>query len=220
MIPESAPRTAPIRVLFVDDHALVTESFRRALERERDIAVVATGATAAEGHELAAALRPDVILMDYLLPDGNGAAATAAILRDFPEARVILLSGSGAVVGHALRAALAAGCVGYLEKTTPLATVVSAVRAVAAGAAILSQDDFGQLIAARGEGGVGTLTAREREILLLVAEGLPNRAIAERLMVNVTTVRKHVQNILTKLRAHSRLEAVAVARRHGLFGNL
>lgn len=214
MTDDAAVDTSPVRVLFVDDHALVTQSFRRALEREDDIVVVATAAGAAAGHEAALAHRPDVILMDYLLPDGNGAAAAASILRDLPETKVILLTGSGP--GNGMRAALSAGCVGYLEKTCGIDAVVSAVRAVANGAAILSYEDFGRLVGANRNERCA-LTPREREILALVAEGLSNQAIAERLVVNVTTVRKHVQNTLTKLHAHSRLEAVAVGRRLGLF---
>ena len=206
----------PIRVLFVDDHALVTDSFCRALERVDDMVMVATAATATAGFDAALAHQPDVILMDYLLPDGDGALATARILEVLPDARVILLTGSDGRTG--LRAAVTAGCVGYLEKTTPIDKVIAAVRLVASGAAIMSREDLARLVRDPAGGPARVLTTREWEILGLVADGLANQAIAAHLTLNVTTVRKHVQNALTKLHAHSRLEAVAIARRIGVLG--
>jgi DNA-binding NarL/FixJ family response regulator len=206
--------STPIRLLFVDDHAMVTDTFCRALDREDDITVIATAATAGDAYDAALAHQPDVILMDYVLPDGNGVTAAARILAELPDSKVILLTGSGA--GHGLRAAVTAGCVGYLDKTGSLDKVISAVRAVASGAVIMSREDLTRLIPDPADSRARALTTREREILGLVADGLPNLAIAEHLTLNVTTVRKHVQNMLTKLHAHSRLEAVAVARRIGV----
>ena len=205
--------STPIRLLFVDDHAMVIDTFCRALDREDDITVIATATTAGDAYDAALAHQPDVILMDYVLPDGNGVTA-ARILAELPDSKVILLTGSGA--GHGLRAAVTAGCVGYLDKTGSLDKVISAVRAVASGAVIMSREDLTRLIPDPADSRARALTTREREILGLVADGLPNLAIAEHLTLNVTTVRKHVQNMLTKLHAHSRLEAVAVARRIGV----
>jgi DNA-binding NarL/FixJ family response regulator len=206
--------STPIRLLFVDDHAMVIDTFCRALDREDDITVIATATTAGDAYDAALAHQPDVILMDYVLPDGNGVTAAARILAELPDSKVILLTGSGA--GHGLRAAVTAGCVGYLDKTGSLDKVISAVRAVASGAVIMSREDLTRLIPDPADSRARALTTREREILGLVADGLPNLAIAEHLTLNVTTVRKHVQNMLTKLHAHSRLEAVAVARRIGV----
>jgi DNA-binding NarL/FixJ family response regulator len=204
-----------IRVLVVDDHEMVAESFRRVLEREDDIEVVAMAVTAAEAFEQAVAHRPDVILMDYLLPDGDGAATTVRIREDLPDVKVVLLTGSD--IEAALPMALRAGCVGYLEKTSALEALAPAVRSAAEGEIVISPPDLTRLVSEPpAEGAVDALTAREHDILTLMAEGLPNQAIADRLTLSVHTVRTHVQTVLAKLGAHSKLEAVAVARRRGL----
>jgi len=202
-----------IRVLLVDDHEMVAESFRRILEAEDDIEVVATASTAAAAFEAAVAHEPDVILMDYLLPDGDGVAATARIKERLPEVRVVLLTGSD--VDAALPGALEAGCVGYLEKTGALDKLAPAVRAAASGEVVISPSDLGR-IATEPRSSVADLTPREREVLGLLADGLSNRDIAGRLFLSVNTVRTHVQRILEKLPAHSKLEAVAIARRRGI----
>ncbi len=207
----------PIRVVLVDDHAMVLEAFRRMLASAADIEVVATAVTAAEAVVAAVEHMPDVVVIDYLLPDDVGAAAAARITATVPSVKVIMLTGSDDP--RALRAALAAGCVGYLEKASSHVRLVDAVRAVAAGGTVISPDDLQRL----HDEGVepqaspsGLLTLREREVLLMMAEGWPNRVIAERLFLSVNTVRSHVQTILEKLDAHSKLEAVTAARRRGL----
>jgi DNA-binding NarL/FixJ family response regulator len=206
---------ARVRVLVVDDHEMVAESFRRVLAAEDDIEVIATASTAAGALEAALTHAPDVVLMDYLLPDGDGVAATARIREQLPDVKVVLLTGSD--VDQALPGALEAGCVGYLEKTSALDKLAPAVRAAASGEVVISAPDLGRLVAKPGsEPRVATLTRREREVLALVAEGLSNQAIAERLTLSVHTVRSHVQSVLEKLPAHSKLEAVAVARRRHL----
>ena len=121
----------PIRVLVVDDHQMVAEGFRRILDAEEDMKAVAVATTVADALEAAITHRPDVVLMDYVLPDGNGVTATTGILARLPATKVVLLTGSGAE--EALPAALAAGCVGYVEKTTALAELVPAVRAAVRG---------------------------------------------------------------------------------------
>jgi DNA-binding NarL/FixJ family response regulator len=204
-----------IRVVIVDDHEMVADSFRRALGAEDDIEVVATVGTAAKAFEAALAYSPDVMLMDYLLPDMDGAAATARIREQVPEVKVVLLTGSA--LDEVLAGALAAGCVGFLEKTSALDKLASAIRAVASGEVLISAPARGGLgRRERATTGPTALTEREREVLALVAEGLSNRAIAERLTVSVHTVRSHVQRVLEKLSAHSKLEAAVVARKRGL----
>ena len=211
--------SARITVLIVDDHALVAESFRVVLSGEPDIDVVAIAGTAAEAVAAATTHRPDVVLMDYVLPDGDGAAAAARVMAVLPDTKVVMLTGSDEPT--ALFAAFEAGCVGYFQKTSDLERLASAVRAAAAGELVVSPADLGLLFEhrRRERGEAATLTPREVEVLRLAAAGLSSRAVAERLGLSLHTVRTHLQNVLTKLGAHSRLEAVAVARKRGLLRN-
>jgi DNA-binding NarL/FixJ family response regulator len=203
-----------ITIVIVDDHAMVAESFKRLLDAQPDIEVVAVAGGMREGTAVIAEVRPDVVLMDYSLPDGDGVAGTIAVREAVPDTKVLLLTGSDRAT--ALQAAIEAGCVGYIEKTAPAETLIQAVRSAAAGDVVLSHRDLGRLMNPRVERRPERLTSREREVLTLVAEGLPNRVVAERLTLSLNTVRTHVQAVLTKLGAHSKLEAVAIARRQGL----
>jgi len=206
---------APITVLIVDDHSMVAESFRRALALEDDLEVVAVAATAAGARVAASTYRPDVVLMDYALPDGDGASTAAALLQERPATKVILVTGSEAA--DAVRAAIEAGCVGYLEKTMALSQLAVAIRAAAAGDTTISPEHLALALrpTAADE---AQLTRREREVLALVATGLSNQAIADRLVLSLHTVRTHVQSILAKLGLHSKLEAATFARDNGLVG--
>jgi DNA-binding NarL/FixJ family response regulator len=203
--------------MLVDDHDMVSQSLRIILELEADIEVVGLAGSVAEAIILAAHCEPDVILMDYYLPDGDGIAATLGIKAERPGVKIILLTGSDDP--DALQRAVDAGCLGYLDKAGPLDDLAAAVRVAAAGHAVISAQDLAQLVpGARGSGGITRLTRREREILHLMAEGLSNQEIAARLVLSVHTVRTHVQTILAKLGGHSKLEAVAIARRRRLLG--
>jgi PAS domain S-box-containing protein len=207
---------AAITVVLVDDHEMLTESFRRELGATGDIEVVAVASTAADG--VAAAMRhaPDVVIMDHHLPDEAGVAAAARIIADRPQARILLLTGSDDL--GVLQAALAAGCIGYLEKTSAFGTLVAAVRATATGEVVISPEHLSRLMLPGSNlpGGTPVLTRRENEVLRVMADGLSNQAIAERLSLSVNTIRNHVQIILDKLDAHSKLEAVVMATRRGL----
>lgn len=202
-----------IRLMLVDDHDMVAQSLRIILEEEPDIQVVAVARSVAEAVEHATNADPDVILMDYYLPDGDGVMATRRIRVDRPEVRIVLLTGSDDP--HALQRAIDAGCVGYLDKAGPLDELAAAVRVAAGGHVVIAAENLGQLLPGRG-GGATALTRREQEILHLIAEGMTNRAIAARLVLSVHTVRTHVQTILSKLGAHSKLEAVAIGKRRRL----
>ena len=207
---------SPVRVLVVDDHDIVSESLRRVLGATGHIDVVGVASTVAQAIALAFETHPDVIIMDYLLPDGNGATAARVILDVLPACKILILSGSDYREG--LVAAVDAGCVGYLEKTVGLDKLVAAVHAAASGEVVLSPDDLRRIAARPKEIGAASsrLTPREREILDLLAEGLANQAIAVRLTLSLNTVRTHVQTVLTKVGAHSKLEAVALATKSGL----
>ena len=199
-----------IRVMLVDDHNMVAQSLRLTLEHEGDIEVVAVANSVVDALDAAVRLKPDVIVMDYYLPDGDGVTAAARIKADQPSVKIILLTGSDDP--DALQRAVDVGCLGYLDKTRPLGELAAAVRVAASGHVVISAEDLSQLVRS-ASGGVTELTKREREMLYLVAEGLTNQAIAERLVLSVHTVRTHVQTILAKLGAHSKLEAVAIAKR-------
>jgi DNA-binding NarL/FixJ family response regulator len=201
--------------MLVDDHQMVAHSLRAILEQEADIDVVAVSGSVAEAMVDVASARPDVILMDYFLADGDGVTATTRIKQDHPEIKVILLTGSDDPL--ALQRAVDAGCVGFLDKAGPLDDLAAAVRVAVAGHVVISAEDLAQLIPGRAKS-PAALTKREREILHLVAEGMTNQAIAAELVLSVHTVRTHVQTVLTKLGAHSKLEAVAIAKRRRLLG--
>lgn len=204
-----------IRLMLIDDHEMVVQSFRLALELHDDIDVIATANTVAEGVATATTELPDVILMDYDLPDGDGISAAARIRQADPNINIVLLTGSDDPI--ALQRAVDAGCLGYLDKTGPLEDLVAAVRIAATGHIVISADALTKIVTNTGRH-VASLTRREREILHLIADGLTNRAIAERLVLSVHTVRTHVQTILAKLGAHSKLEAAAIATRRRLLG--
>jgi DNA-binding NarL/FixJ family response regulator len=204
----------PIRLMLVDDHEMVAHSLRAILEQEADIEVVAVSSSVADALVDVAEARPDVILMDYYLSDGDGVTAAARIKQDHPEIRVILLTGSDDPL--ALQRAVDAGCVGFLDKAGPLDELAAAVRVAAAGHVVIAAQDLAQLLPGRGKS--AALTKRERQILHLVAEGMTNQVIAAELVLSVHTVRTHVQTVLNKLGAHSKLEAVAIAKRRRLLG--
>jgi DNA-binding NarL/FixJ family response regulator len=162
-------------------------------------------------------LRPDVVLMDYGLPDGDGVMATAAIKASQPDVKVIMLTSF--VDEEVLVAAIEAGCSGYVTKHKGAEELTTAVRLAADGEVVVSPDMLARLLPRlrRNHQGLGwDLTPRERQVLELLAHGDSKETIAARLFLSTNTVRNHIQNILTKLGVHSRLEAVAIAAREGL----
>ncbi len=211
----------PIRVLLVDDHQLLTGSLSRVLAAESDIEVVGRAATVAEARELLGD-RLDVVLMDYRLPDGTGADATRAIKQRWPTARVVMLT--ALADDETVLESIQAGADGYLTKDTAVDEVVSAVRSAYAGETLLPRAvivGIAQRVATARDRGperrqVEPLTPRELEVLRALTEGLSTPEICEQLFIAPNTLRTHVQNIMGKLRVHSKLEAVAFALRHGL----
>lgn len=206
-----------VGVLVVDDHEMFSDSVRLALSQEQGLQVVGTATSLAAARAAVATLRPDVVLLDHRLPDGKGAEAITELKALHPEAKVVILT--AAADDGVLVAATEAGCAGLLLKTSSLDELVSAVRVAAAGEILVSPALLGRLLGRlhrERDTAESTLTAREQEILEYVAQGLTNSAIAERLTISVNTVRNHVQNILAKLGAHSKLEALSIAVREGL----
>jgi DNA-binding NarL/FixJ family response regulator len=209
--------TVPITVLLIDDHQMFSDSLTRLLRDDTDIEVVGAAATGEEGLRLASTLVPKVVLVDYQLPDTDGANVAAEIRRRNADTVVLMLT--GATDDRTLLAAIDAGCSGFLTKDRAADEVAAAVRAAVAGEALISPALLARLLSRlqRNSRPVGAdLTEREREVLVLVAEGLANKAIAARLNLSVNTVRGYVQSILNRLDAHSKLEAVATAVRAGL----
>lgn len=206
----------PIRVAIIEDHEMVAEGLAAALAVDPGLVVVGTAGTVGDGIELARYSKPDVVLMDLLLPDGDGASATHAVRAVAPMARVVLITSAS---GHDIIArAIEAGCSGLLSKTEPVASVRGAIHRAAAGEAVFVAEDLFGLVdrLSSGTNPSVVLTDREREVLQLLAQGSTTQGIADTLVLSLHTVRNHVRNVLTKLGAHSRLEAVAVALRQGL----
>ena len=212
-----------IRVLIVDDQNLVRMGFRMLLDAEPGIHVVGEAANGAEGVRIAARERPDVVLMDVRMPGLDGIAATAEVLRVSPDSRVIVLTTFD--LDEYAFGGLRAGASGFLLKDTRPAELLSAVRAVAAGDAAVSPrvtqrmlELFGSRMPEPRESAIGTLTPREREILLAIGEGLTNGEIGERFVLSESTVKTHVGRVLLKLGLRDRVQAVIFAFEHGLVG--
>jgi DNA-binding NarL/FixJ family response regulator len=206
-----------VGVLIVDDHRMFAESLARLLSDEPGIAVLGIAATGAQALEAAAQLRPEVVLIDYQMPGGDGVAVTGDIKRLNPRIMVVMLTGSPE--DRVLLAAIDAGCSGFLTKDRAAAEVADAVRAAAAGEALISPAQLARLLPklSRTHHVIGAdLTDREREILGFLARGWSNKVIAAELFLSVNTVRNYVQSVLTKLGAHSKLEAVSTAVREGI----
>lgn len=175
--------------------------------------------TSAAALEAALTTNPDVVLMDYRLPDGDGVDAARKIKRDRPDTKVVMLTAVSD--DTVLSQAIQAGCSGYLTKDHTVDELILAVRAAYNGEALISPAMLSRLLdrlSDRSRPG-SDLTARETEVLRLLADGRSNQAIAKALDIRLATVRNHVQRVIEKLHAHSKLEAVAVALRLGLIQN-
>ena len=214
MVGEESPAVA---VLIVDDHRMFGESLARLLSDEDGITVLGVATTGGEAAKAIEQLHPRVVLMDYKLPDQDGVTVAAEIKRRDPGVMIVMLTGLGD--DRVLLAAIEAGCSGFLTKDRAAAEVADAVRAAAAGEALISPALLARLLPKlnRTHREIGAdLTEREREILGLLARGMSNRIIAAELFLSLNTIRNHIQSILRKLGSHSKLEAVATAVREGV----
>ncbi|MCS7042478.1 MAG: response regulator transcription factor [Bryobacteraceae bacterium] len=206
-----------IRILLADDHSMVRQGFRRILEAQQDFEIVGEASDGREAVALAEQLRPDVVVMDVAMPGLNGIEATRRIVENSPRTRVLALSmhRDGVYVREILRA----GARGYLLKDAFDADLIAAVRAVARGEGYIAPAVADSVLADYRQhvtDPIDLLTAREREILQLIAEGRTNKEIASMLKLSVYTVDAHRGRIMEKLNLHSAGELVRFAIRKGL----
>jgi len=206
-----------IRVLLADDHALVRAGLVKLLEGAADLEVVGAAADGAEAVAMAAQHRPDVVLMDLSMPGMDGIEATARIMATNAEAQVVVLTSFSD--RERILDALDAGAVGYLLKDTDPEDLLKGVRAAASGHSPVDPRVARAVIGARNErrtGSPGDLSARETEVLRLVAEGLANKLIARRLGISEKTVKGYLTAIFQRLGVTDRTQAALWAQRHGL----
>jgi putative two-component system response regulator len=214
--PDPVPSTAPIRVLIAESRPMFADALVRLLAGSAGISVTGVVPTLAGAVAMIAERGVDVIVLDVDLPEGpGGMPAIQAVRGKAPDAAVILLAGREDE--GLLRRTIDAGGSGIIQRDRAFEDLLPAVAAAAAGASLVPSAKLAALFRRSTDGTAGDLTSREMDVLRLMAEGLSNDAIGGRLGLRVNTVRNHGQRILTKLDAHSKLEAVAVARRRGLF---
>jgi len=220
---EPPPGTFVTRLLLVDDHVLFREGLISLLAPQPDFRVIGQAGSAQEAIITAHTLQPDIILMDFTLPDGTGLEATLAILAERPETKIVFLTVHED--NDALFAAIRAGAVGYLFKNTRSAELLKRLRAVARGEAGISPvvalrilDEFSKTTTSlpQDDPAKVELTSREIEVIRELAQGASNRDIARRLVISENTVKNHVRNVLAKLHLRNRREVVEYAQRHRL----
>jgi len=209
-------------ILLVDDHEIVRAGLRSLLERQEALTIVGAAGNGAEAVRLAAQLQPDVVLMDVSMPEMDGVEATHRLKDVAPEAKVLALT------VHEEEAyffeMLTAGASGYIPKRASPQILLTAISTVARGEIFLHPSVAGSLVQAYLEEGASEvkkriydgLTARQREVLKLIAEGLSNQEIADRLDISIRTVERHRENIMKRLNLHSRAALVKYALRKGL----
>jgi two-component system response regulator NreC len=214
-----------IRVLVVDDHTIMRQLFRRYLEERPDIEVVGDAQNGREAVAATEKLMPDVVLMDQVMPGLNGLEATRQIRKRFPKTRVLILTGY--MEDEQIVGALRAGASGYVVKHADIEELLLGIQAVHRGntyfsSAISEGDAVNQYMwqAKKEDGKTGyeLLTAREREVLQLIAEGYSNQRIAQELYISVKTVEAHKAHIMSKLHARNRTDLIRYALRKGLVG--
>jgi DNA-binding NarL/FixJ family response regulator len=205
-----------IRILLVDDHDLLRSALRSRLERELDIDVVGEASTADDAVAKSRRLKPDIVLLDLLMPRRSGADAIPDLLRVSPETRVIVVSSQA--VASSVRRALAAGASGYLPKSSSDRELLAAIRKVASGSGYVEPGLGAELVVPRQTPALEPLSERERDVLQLLALGHTNQEIGKQLYISVRTVDTHRAHIMMKLGLESRAELVMFALANGVIG--
>jgi DNA-binding NarL/FixJ family response regulator len=205
-----------IRILLVDDHDLLRSALRSRLERELDIDVVGEASTADDAVAKSRRLKPDIVLLDLLMPRRSGVDAIPDLLRVSPETRVIVVSSQA--VASSVRRALAAGASGYLPKSSSDRELLAAIRKVASGSGYVEPGLGAELVVPRQTPALEPLSERERDVLQLLALGHTNQEIGKQLYISVRTVDTHRAHIMMKLGLESRAELVMFALANGVIG--
>ena len=210
-----------MKIVIVDDHVLFREGLAAIIGSEPDVEIIGQAGTVQEAIELVKISKPDMVLMDFGLPDGTGADATRAILQEHPKCKIVFLTMSEE--DDDLLAAIRSGAKGYLLKNMQPAKLVSSLRSVQKGESALSRsmtlrlmEELARTKESQRPEGSPTLTRRELEVLRELASGLSNLEIAERLFISENTVKYHVHSILEKLNLSDRRDAAIYAREHNL----
>jgi NarL family two-component system response regulator LiaR len=205
-----------IRVMLVDDHNVVRSGLATFLKAYDDLELVGEAGNGVEAVNLCHRNKPDVILMDLMMPEMDGIAATRAILDDYPDVKIIAMTSFEEE--ELVHGVLAAGAISYLLKNVTSDELAAAIRAASLGKSTLSPEAAKALIQATrpAKQPLYDLTEREKEVLNLVVQGQSNQQIAQALVISVATVKAHVSNILSKLQVSSRAEAIAYAIKHKL----
>jgi DNA-binding NarL/FixJ family response regulator len=216
-----------VTILLADGHSLFREAVKTILESENDFVVIAEAGDGQQAVAEAERVKPQVALLGMNLPNCSGARATALIKEKLPECRILVLTDEEDQA--ALVESVEAGANGYLTKDCPLAELIDATRAIHRGETLIPGRMLGTLLARLIRKGreqdeafkrTSRLTKRERAVLALLAEGADNDGIAQALVISPQTARTHIQNVLTKLGVHSRLEAAAFVRQNGILEDL
>lgn len=214
-----------IRILIVDDHAILRQALRQLLEESPEVEVVGDAGNGREAIAATEKLLPDVILMDMVMPGLNGLEATRQIRKRFPKTRVLILTGY--MEDEQILAALRSGASGYVVKRSDVEELLLGIQAVHRGnpyfsSSISNGDAIDQYLwqakKEDGKAGYDLLTSREREVLQLIAEGYSNQRIAQELFISVKTVEAHKAHIMSKLQARNRTDLIRYALRKGLVG--
>jgi two-component system response regulator NreC len=220
----AAATNPPIRLLIVDDHAVLRQALRYLLESQPSVKVIGDAENGRDAVEMAERLQPDVVLMDAVMPGLNGIEATRQIRRRLPKTKVLMLTGY--MEDEQIAGALKAGASGYVVKKSDVDELLLGIQAVHRGNPYFSSsigdgdltDYLWQLRSNEGRVGFDLLTSREREVLQLIAEGHSNQQIAQALFISVKTVEAHRAHIMSKLHARNRTDLIRYALRRGMVG--
>ncbi|MCK1241538.1 response regulator transcription factor [Streptococcus uberis] len=204
-----------IKVILVDDHEMVRLGLKSFLNMQKDVEVIAEASNGRQGIELTLELKPDVLVMDLVMPELGGVEATLEILKEWPEAKILVLTSY--LDNEKIYPVIDAGAKGYMLKTSSAAEILNAIQKVAKGQLAIETEVDKKIKAHDRKPNLhDELTAREYDILYLLAKGYDNQTIADELFISLKTVKTHVSNILSKLEVDDRTQAVVYAFRHHL----